>query len=212
MKNFREHYLYYALIVVLSLISLVFLPMIGLDQDGEVNFNFPKSTMGWVVWGVSKGCVCLINCLLFHFFVRQGHDNIRDDEVYIDCCKREGKLKLEDYTPKHPKRLEGEAYLSKGGTVLLSTALTLLALPSAILQWSLMSFLSTLFSVAMAISFGFMQMRTTEQRWTVDYEKYINYYEAQIQGRTVENNNNANLIDDGTIACSGGDNGANSNT
>lgn len=193
--RFREKYLYYTLIVIVTLISLVFLPMVGLDQEGNINLNIPSSTMGWVVWGVSKMAVCVLNCLLFHFFVQQGKDNIRDNEVYKECLEQEGKLKETVYEPVHPKKLEEQAYLTKGGTVLLSTAVSLLALPSAVLQWSLMSFLSTMFSVVIAICFGFMQMRNTEDRWTWKYKEYIEYTKNKNEN---SNTNAVSVVSDDT--------------
>ena len=96
-KEFREHYLYYFLIIFLSLISIIFLPMLGLDQNGQICFNFPKSTIAWVIWGISKICVIIINLLIFHFFVLQGKDNVRNDPLYISGMEKLGKLYHKEY-------------------------------------------------------------------------------------------------------------------
>ena len=178
-KDVREHYLYYFLIVFLSLIAIIFLPMLGLDQKGEIKFNFPKSPIAWAVWGISKACVIVINLLIFHFFVLQGKDNVRDNPIYIDGMERLGKLKNREYIPLSPMALEKREYLKKGGTVILTTAMSLLALPSLVLQFNLLSFLSVLFSMAMAFAFGFMQMRETEDRWTNKLKEYVDYIEKQ---------------------------------
>ena len=92
LQEFREKYIYYAVIVVLTLVAITFLPLIGLDQQGQINFNAPASSMGWVIWGISKGCICAVNCLIFHFFILQGKDNVKDDPRYI-----EGMTKLNKY-------------------------------------------------------------------------------------------------------------------
>lgn len=174
-QEFREKYIYYAVIVVLTLVAIVFLPLIGLDQEGQINFNAPATTIGWVIWGISKGCICVVNCLIFHFFVLQGKDNIKDDPRFIDGLKRLNKYRMKEHKPVSPFSLERSAYMKKGGTVLLTTALSLFALPSLVLQFSLISFLSVLFSMVMAIAFGIMAMRETEKRWTVQLQEYVDY-------------------------------------
>ena len=178
MQEFREKYIYYAVIVVLTLVAITFLPLIGLDQQGQINFNAPATVMGWLIWGVSKGCICVVNCLIFHFFVLQGKDNIKDDSRFIDGLKRLNKYRIKDHKPISPFTLERSAYLKKGGTVLLTTALSLFALPSLVLQFSLVSFLSVLFSMIMAIAFGIMAMRETEKRWTVQLQEYVDYIDS----------------------------------
>ena len=183
MKEFREKYIYYALIVLLTLVGIVFLPLIGLDQNGEINFNFPASAMGWIIWAVSKGAICVVNCLIFHFFTLQGKDNIKDNEDYIKGLKELNKYRDRDETVKSPWELERGAYLKKGGTVLISTAMSLFALPSLVLQFSLINFLSVLFSMIMAVAFGVMQMRDTEDRWTKDLTNYVEYLKQTSMGK-----------------------------
>ena len=178
MQEFREKYIYYAVIVVLTLVAITFLPLIGLDQQGQINFNAPANAMGWVIWGVSKGCICVVNCLIFHFFVLQGKDNIKDDSRFIDGLKRLNKYRIKDHKPISPFTLERSAYLKKGGTVLLTTALSLFALPSLVLQFSLVSFLTVLCSMIMAIAFGITAMRETEKRWTVQLQEYVDYIDS----------------------------------
>lgn len=188
-REFRERYIYYALIVLLTLVGIIFLPLIGLDVNGEINFNFPATAMAWVIWGVGKGAICVVNCLIFHFFVLQGKDNIKDDIRYKEGLEALNKYREQENKPKSPWKLEREAYLKKGGTVLLSTALSLFALPSLVLQFSLINFLSVLFSMVMAISFGIMQMRETEKRWTEDLKEYAEYVRThEHESETVLNN------------------------
>ena len=133
--------------------------------------------MGWIIWGISKGCICLINCLIFHFFVLQGKDNIRDDIRYIDGLKKLNKYKEKHKKIASPFRLERDAYLKKGGIVLLTTALSLLALPSLVLQFNIINFLSVLFSMIIALAFGVMAMKETERRWTEHLQEYIEFLE-----------------------------------
>lgn len=45
-QEIREKYIYYIVIIVLTLVAIIFLPLIGLDQQGQINFNAPDTTMG----------------------------------------------------------------------------------------------------------------------------------------------------------------------
>lgn len=177
LQEFREKYIYYAVIVVLTLVAITFLPLIGLDQEGQINFNAPASTMGWIIWGISKGCICAVNCLIFHFFILQGKDNVKDDPRYIEGMTKLNKYHVREHGPVSPFTLERNAYLKKGSTVLLTSAFSLFALPSLVLQFSLVSFLSVVFSMVMALAFGVMAMRETEKRWTDQLKEYVNYVE-----------------------------------
>lgn len=200
MKEFREKYIYYALIVLLTLVGIVFLPLVGLDQNGEINFKFPATPMAWVIWVIGKGAICAVNCLIFHFFVLQGKDNVKDDEDYIKGLKELNKYRERDNKVRSPWALERGAYLKKGGTVLLSTALSLCALPSLVLQFSLINFLSVLFSMIMALAFGVMQMRETETRWTDGLSNYVEYLK---QNKEANNNDNCKRSDASELAGTG---------
>ena len=91
--------------------------------------------------------------------------------------KRLNMYRDKDKAVISPFKLERTAYIKKGGTILLTTALSLFALPSLVLQFSVINFLSVLFSMVMALAFGVMAMRETEKRWTVQLMDYVNYVE-----------------------------------
>ena len=178
-KELKENYLYYILIVFLSLIAIIFLPMLGLDQKGNIQFNFPKTKLAWILWGISRACIVIVNLLIFHFFVLQGKDNVKNNSLYIEGMEKLGKLKKKNHIPLSPMALEKRVYLKKGGSVVWSTIMSLMALPSLVLKFNLLTFLSVLFSMAMTLAFGFMQMRETEDRWTNKLKEYVDYLENQ---------------------------------
>ena len=186
MREFREKYIYYVIICVLTLVAIIFLPLIGLDPEGQINLNTPDTTIGWIIWGISKGCICLINCLIFHLFVRQGKTNIKDDPRYINGLKALNKYKDKIKKVPSPFKLEADAYMKKGGTVLFTTALSLFALPSLVLQFSLINFLSVLFSMIIALAFGVMAMKDTEVRWTEQLEEYVEFLAEQEKDKNEE--------------------------
>ena len=75
--------MYYIIIAVISLISVVFLPMLGSTLG--LGWKLPNTTAGWVVWGASRAIVATINVLLFHSFMEQAKLNIKDDEHYKEA-------------------------------------------------------------------------------------------------------------------------------
>ena len=90
-------YLYYGLVFILSICMLVFLPMIG--SVGDIGYNLPSTTTGWIVFIISKTCVAVINVLIFHCFICQAKLNVQDNEKFkkaneiIGKCKREVKAR-----------------------------------------------------------------------------------------------------------------------
>ena len=94
-------YLYYGLVFILSICMLIFLPMIG--SVGQIGYNLPSTTTGWIVFIVSKTCVAVINVLIFHCFICQAKLNVQDNEKFkkaneiLDKHKREVK-------PRSPKQ------------------------------------------------------------------------------------------------------------
>ena len=49
MREFREKYIYYVIICVLTLVAIIFLPLIGLDPEGQINLSSSETTIGCVI-------------------------------------------------------------------------------------------------------------------------------------------------------------------
>lgn len=170
MKEKIKQYQGYAIIAILSLISIFFLPMMG--SSVGLGFAFPTTTAGWLVWSVSKIAVILINMLLFDQFVRQAKINIKDDPNYIFAQGIFNELGGEEADKLlYPKQYLGKLYRSKGTKVFFTSALSVVALSNAILTFDWITMLTYLFTVVTGLIYGWITMAAVENYWTEDYYK-----------------------------------------
>lgn len=179
-RTFMNRYLYYALIFVLSLICLFFLPMLGTELGME--FLLPNTAIGWIIFVFSNLCAATLNVLMFHFFIKQGKINIKDDPAYLAANKllQENEL-TEIQLPLSPHAWHSKQYRNKGITLFVFTVLGTISFGQAILVFNLVKFLSQLITLMFGLVFGFMEMKSTEEYWTVEYPEYANYHVKQLQ-------------------------------
>ena len=162
--------MYYIIIAVISLISVVFLPMVGTTLG--LGWKLPDTTAGWVVWGASRAIVATINVLLFHSFMEQAKLNIKDDEHYKEARDILVKVKKKEHKPKSPAQWNAAQYGKKGVSLFLASAMSVVAIGQAVLSYEWTTALAYLFTLSMGIIFGIMQMKKAESYWTTEYYEY----------------------------------------
>lgn len=166
-------YMYYVIIGVLSLIMLVFMPMLGTEIG--LQWDIPDTKVGWVVWIISKLCSASFNVMIFHCFNKQGKQNIRDNDKYKKAQEiligAKGKLIAD---PRSPKQYASDIYTKKGLTIFLTTILGTIGLGQAILTFNPLEFIVQAISLVIGLIFGFLQMKNTEDYYTQEYLDYAN--------------------------------------
>ena len=162
--------MYYIIIAVISLISVVFLPMVGTTLG--LGWKLPDTTAGWVVWGASRAIVATINVLLFHSFMEQAKLNIKDNEHYKEAQDILVKVKKKEHKPKSPAQWNAAQYGKKGVSLFLASAMSVVAIGQAVLSYEWTTALAYLFTLSMGIIFGIMQMKKAESYWTTEYYEY----------------------------------------
>lgn len=169
-KDSLKQGMYYIIIAVISLISVVFLPMLGSSLG--LGWKLPDTTAGWVVWGISRAIVATINVLLFHSFMEQAKLNVKNDEHYKEARDILVKVKRKEHKPKSPAQWNAAQYGKKGTTIFLSSAMSVVAIGQAVLSYDWATALAYLFTLGMGIIFGIMQMKKAETYWTTEYYEY----------------------------------------
>lgn len=164
-------YQYYVIIGIISLIALVFLPMLG--STVGLAWNLPNTTVGWVIYVTSKLLVATINILIFHCFVQQGKINIRNNPLYLEANEIMMLVARDkELNPKSPQELIGALYRGKGITIFVTTLAASIGLTQAILAFDLVTMLTYLTTIVMGIIFGIFTMNDSERIWTEEYWKY----------------------------------------
>lgn len=170
LKSKITQWLYYMLIFVLSLIALIFLPMIG--SAVGVGLVLPTTAAGWIVFIATKLIVALINILIFHCFICQAKLNVADNEHYKAATAILFDINRKLYKPKSPAQFMRIQYAGKGISIFILSILSVFALSQAILMYDWISLLTYLFTIVMGVIFGIFQMKKTELYWTTEFYDY----------------------------------------
>lgn len=195
-----KQWMYYIIIAFISLIALIFLPMVGSSAD--LDWALPNTTIGWVIWIVVKVIVAGIGVLIFHCFMLQAKINIKDHQRYLEANRI-----LEQYSgakeriPRSPSKWNSIQYGKKGVSIFIITMLSTIALTQAILTFDYMSMLTYLFTIVMNLIFGILQMKSAEGYWTEEYWEYAQYI---LKLNTEEKQNGNNTEHGGDLAQLGG--------
>ena len=182
--------MYYILIGIISFISVAFLPMVG--STVGLGWKLPDTPTGWVVWAISRLIIATINVLIFYSFMEQAKLNVAKDPHYIEATEILLKAKKADHTPRSPQKWQALQYGKRGTKIFISSALSVVALGQAILSFDWVSMLAFIFTIAMGIVFGILQMKKAETYWTDEFYRYalmIKEEEAKKPEEIVNDNN-----------------------
>ena len=182
--------MYYILIGIISFISVAFLPMVG--STVGLGWKLPDTPTGWVVWAISRLIIATINVLIFYSFMEQAKLNVAKDPHYIEATEILLKAKKADHTPRSPQKWQALQYGKRGTKIFISSALSVVALGQAILSFDWVSMLAFVFTIAMGVVFGILQMKKAEAYWTDEFYRYalmIKEEEAKKPEEIVNDNN-----------------------
>jgi len=180
LRERASQYVYYAIIMVASIIALVFLPL--LSSTVGLEWKLPSNTVGWIIYIFTRISVAVINVLIFYSFMQQARVNVKYDEKYIEANEILGRIKSLVYVPRSPEAFNRKEYGSKGITIFISTALASVALTQALLSYDYVTMLTYLVTIIFGIIFGILQMLKAEEYWTTEYNDYAKMIERQNKG------------------------------
>lgn len=173
-----KQYQYYIIIGVVSVIALLFLPLIG--SEAGLAWKIPDTLTGWTVFVVSKLIVAAVNILIFHCFNMQGKENVKENPLYIEAISiLDIKSNDDNYAPKAPEAWSRQVYGKKGVTVFCTSLLSTVGLTQAVLTFDFVSMFTYLFTITMGIIFGILQMNEAENYWTHEFWRYAKKFEKE---------------------------------
>lgn len=193
--------LYYLIIGVLSVIVLFVAPLFTLGEESELVFQFPKTPTAWIVYGITKAFVAVVNLLLFHCFVKQARLNVRENAKYLEATRILGVYKPKEYHPRSEREYFRKLYTSKGTTIFVTTLLGAVALTNAILSWDMSSFTTYCVTIVMGIIFGVLKMKDVEAYWTGEFYDYAKEIEKNGSKTNSDRNNNDIVLADNNSDC-----------
>lgn len=178
-----RRYLYYILIGLLSLVAMLFLPMVG--SEVGMGFKVPTTLSGWIVFVSGKAMVALINVLIFHSFILQARVNVRDDPAYMEAREILADTKDRKAKPRSPSEVNKREYGAKATSIFFSSIAGSFSLGQAILTYDWMQLLTYVFTIMMGLVFGILEMKKYEDYYTGEFLLY-----AKMKKKEETNNDN----------------------
>lgn len=173
-KKLIKDNLWYGLIAILSVVVLVFFPMIG--SGLPLRLTLPDTVIGWVVYIFSKVAIAAINICIFHSFMEQGKLNVSAfwkklmaDEI-LHKVKQQKQL-----IPLSPEEWLRKEYKNKGISITVSSILSCIVLSQVVLTFDFIVFISFLLTLVIGLVFGIMALFKSEHFWSMDYFDYAVY-------------------------------------
>lgn len=175
--NKVTNYIYYIVIGVVSILSIIVFPLIGSQFD--VSLSLPTSVIGWLLYVGSALATGLVNIIIFSGFINQAKINISENAMYKEAeqilldlsIKKPNKQKL----PRSPRVYLANQYSKKGITIFVGSMLSCFVFTNAVINYNLVVLLTYIFTIMFGIVFGVIQMKSTEKYWCDEYYRYAHY-------------------------------------
>lgn len=165
---------YYLIIAFVSLLSVVFLPMVNSSLQGGV--VWPTTPMAWAIWIASRAAIALLNIIIFYCFTQQAVVNIKKELEYIRANELMQKLSSsKGLLPRSPHSFLIKEWLTKGTFIFLGSLASVIVLAEAVLSFDLTQFLSYIFTICLGVITGYLTMRKHESYWVTEYPAYADY-------------------------------------
>lgn len=174
----------YIIMALASLICVFFFPFLGSVINLEL--QLPNTTAGWIVFVMTKVSVAVINVLIFHCFVSQAKENVKEDPRYLEATKIMQEQEKKDGKLLSPKEFLGREYGIKGVSVFILSVLSAFSLSQALLQFDLLMMLTYIFTILGGIIGGWLEMGAVEEFWTFDYLMYAKDYRERLKNDQAE--------------------------
>lgn len=175
-------YAYYVMILLISLLVVFIPPLVIGGITGNFESAFPKTPAAWFVWIVLNVATGIGNISILVFFKLQARKNCREHPNYIKANEILNKLSGNKnvFIPRSPRAMDTKEYAMKVTCILISTCMSFIAIASLVINFSLMSLLSTLVSVIIAVVMSWSTMLKNEEYWTEEYLLYAQMKEKEV--------------------------------
>lgn len=169
--------IYPIVIFIASVLVLVFVPMVG--STGEAGSAIPTDPDEAFLYWVLKGLTAALNMTIFAAFRRQAKVKSKESEGFKEAERILGKVKPKKAKYVSPAQFGLKQWGTKGVTLLLSTAVTSVALTNIVINYDWVSAIGCAVTILIAVLFGLMTLASEEYYWQVEYLKYAKSVEGE---------------------------------
>lgn len=166
--------IWYIVIGLSSIITLVIFPMIG--SDLPLQLTLPDTAIGWIIYIFTKLAVAGLNMFIFHSFMQQGKQNVSGYWKTLMADEILHKVKQQkEVVPLSPEEWQAREYRNKGISLGITSVLSCIILSQVVLSFDVVVFLSYIVTLAIGLLFGLGQLGKSERAWSLDYFDYAVY-------------------------------------
>lgn len=165
-------------VVILSIISMFLVPLIGSYATGTT--QFPQTIPAWILYFTCAIAVSICSLMIYLALHNQGKLNVKDEEEYIKAkelhLKNFERMNGKELIPIDPFKWEKKQKTMKGIFQTLGIFFGLLGFGLGALCWNNSQFISSTFSIILAIGFGLVHMGDVERMFTegwLEWELYV---------------------------------------
>ncbi len=170
LKYSIQQNIFLIIVFLLSLMILIVGPMVN-NISGKWFFE-GYTASDWTMYIVTKILVSILNMFIFVSLTNQGHLNVKQHPKYLAAMEILAMHKPIKYKPLSPAQWKAKVYSTKGVSMTITTILALMVFVPVLQNWDFGTFLSYVFSITIAISFGLMQMKKAEEYYTEMFYDY----------------------------------------
>lgn len=176
-----KDYVYYIVIAVISILVIFVPPLVLGGINGDIALYFPETVDGWVLWGIINGSTSIGNMSFLFLFKQQAKKNASKNPNYIEAEKILHKMngKKEVFIPRSPRNINAKDYIKKSIFIVTGTIASFVTISSIVIAFDVVTLISTLISVIVALAISWTTMIKDEQYWTEEYLLYAQYVQKK---------------------------------
>lgn len=181
-KEVLNNYVYYIVIAIISILVAFVAPIAAGSVNGDISLMFPKTRDGWILWSVINASTAIGNMSLLFLFKQQAKKNASKHPNYIKAKEILNKLngKDKEFIPRSPGKMNSSDYVKKCCTIAIGSVASFVTFTSIAVNFDVVTLISTLCSVIVAVVISWTTMVKDEEYWTNEYLLYAQYVNKKL--------------------------------
>ena len=182
-RKMINDYAYYVMIVLISLLVSFVPPLVMGSVVGNLETVLPKTPIAWVVWIILNVSTAIGNVAILVFFKLQAKKNSVSHPNYIKANEILNRLagRKEVFIPRSPRAMNAKEYSTKVLCIMISTVASFFTISALMIKFQVMTLISCLLSMIIAIIISWTTMLKNEEYWTEEYLLYAEYMEKLLK-------------------------------
>lgn len=182
-RKMINDYAYYVMIVLISLLVSFVPPLVMGSVVGNLETVLPKTPIAWVVWIILNVSTAIGNVAILVFFKLQAKKNSVSHPNYIKANEILNRLagRKEVFIPRSPRAMNAKEYSTKVLCIMISTVASFFTISALMINFQVMTLISCLLSMIIAIIISWTTMLKNEEYWTEEYLLYAEYMEKLLK-------------------------------